>query len=99
MVRLRHSGGYETLYLHLSSLGPGIRVGARVDQGETVGRVGSTGTATGPHLDYRIVKNGTYVNPLTELRKMPKGVELDSNALAELHRTPRSALGRPAARP
>ncbi len=82
MVRLRHSGGYETLYLHLSSLGPGIRVGARVDQGETVGRVGSTGTATGPHLDYRIVKNGTYVNPLTELRKMPKGVELDPNALA-----------------
>ena len=76
MVKLRHSGGYQTLYLHLSSLGPGIRVGARVGQGETVGRVGSTGTATGPHLDYRIIKDGTYVNPLTELRKMPKGVEL-----------------------
>ena len=82
MVRLRHAGGYQTLYLHLSSLGPGIRVGARVDQGDMVGRVGSTGTATGPHLDYRIIRNGTYVNPLTELRKMPKGVELASDALA-----------------
>ena len=82
MVRLRHAGGYQTLYLHLSSLGPAIRVGARVGQGEMVGRVGSTGTATGPHLDYRIIKNGTYVNPLTELRKMPKGVELGSEALA-----------------
>ena len=73
MVRIRHSGGYQTAYLHLSAYGPGIRPGVRVEQGQLIGRVGATGTATGPHLDYRIIKNGTYVNPLTELKKMPSG--------------------------
>ena len=71
MVRIRHAGGYQTAYLHLSSFGPGIRPGVRVDQGALIGRVGATGTATGPHLDYRIIKNGVYVNPLVELKKMP----------------------------
>ncbi len=75
MIRIRHAGGYKTAYLHLSSFGPGIRVGSRVDQGDTIGRVGQTGTATGPHLDYRILKNGVYVNPLTELRRMPSAGE------------------------
>ena len=51
-VHLRHGDGYETFYLHLSAFGAGIRAGARVDQGQVIGRVGSTGTATGPHLDY-----------------------------------------------
>ena len=83
MVRLRHTGGYETSYLHLSALGPGIRPGARVDQGETIGRVGQTGTATGPHLDYRISRNGVFVNPLAELQRMPKGDPIDAKALPE----------------
>ena len=61
VVRLRHAGGYQTVYLHLSAIGPGIRPGVRVEQGDSIGRVGSSGTATGPHLDYRIIKNGTYV--------------------------------------
>jgi murein DD-endopeptidase MepM/ murein hydrolase activator NlpD len=73
VVRIRHAGGYQTAYLHLSAIAPGIRPGARVDQGDAIGRVGSSGTATGPHLDYRIIRNGTYVNPLAELKKMPKG--------------------------
>jgi murein DD-endopeptidase MepM/ murein hydrolase activator NlpD len=73
MVRLRHSNGFESYYLHLSSLGKGIRRGARVDQGQTIGRVGSTGTATGPHLDYRLRQNGVFVNPLTVHRRMPPG--------------------------
>ena len=81
MVRLRHAGGYQTAYLHLSSFGPGIRRGLRVQQGQLIGRVGATGTATGPHLDYRIIKNGVYVNPLVELKRMPKG---DPIAAAEL---------------
>jgi murein DD-endopeptidase MepM/ murein hydrolase activator NlpD len=75
MVRIRHAGGYKTAYLHLSSFGPGIRVGARVEQKDVIGRVGQTGTATGPHLDYRILKNGVYVNPLVELRRMPSAGE------------------------
>lgn len=73
MVHLRHSNGYESMYLHLSRLGKGIHRGARVQQGQIVGRVGSSGTATGPHLDYRLKRNGTYMNPLTVHRKLPPG--------------------------
>ena len=73
MVRLRHTNGYETYYLHLSKFAPGIRKGARVVQGQTIGRVGSTGLSTGPHLDYRMRKNGAFVNPLLELRRLPPG--------------------------
>lgn len=80
MVKIRHSGGYETAYLHLSAFGPGIHSGVRVEQGQLIGRVGMTGTATGPHLDYRIAKNGTYVNPLVELSRMPAGEPIAGNA-------------------
>ena len=72
-VHLRHAGGLETYYLHLSAFGKGVRRGARVEQGQVIGRVGSTGTATGPHLDYRLKKNGTFVNPITVHRSQPPG--------------------------
>ena len=65
MVRIRHKNAYETMYLHLRSFGPGIRRGARVKSGEIVGYVGSSGDSTGPHLDYRITRNGSYLNPLS----------------------------------
>src|SRR3954452_16656093 len=57
-VQLRHGDGYETYYLHLSAFAPGIHAGVHVNQGELIGRVGATGTATGPHLDYRLKRNG-----------------------------------------
>ena len=69
MVHLRHANGFETEYLHLSSIA--VRAGARVRQGEVVGRVGATGLATGPHLDYRLKRNGVFVNPITAHRSMP----------------------------
>jgi len=71
LVAVRHSSGYETLYMHLSSIA--VRAGQHVSQGDLVGRVGSSGLSTGPHLDYRIRKNGAYVNPLVERRRMPPG--------------------------
>ncbi len=61
MVRLRHSGGYETMYLHLSRIA--VKTGARVDQGQVVGYVGSSGLSTGPHLDFRILRHGNPINP------------------------------------
>ena len=73
MVRIRHASGYKTAYLHLSGFASGIRSGVRVEQGQVIGRVGSSGSATGPHLDYRVMKNGTYINPLTAFRGMPAG--------------------------
>jgi murein DD-endopeptidase MepM/ murein hydrolase activator NlpD len=74
-VHLRHHAGYETLYNHLARLGPGVRSGARVDQRQVIGYVGSTGLSTGPHLDYRVKKNGRFVNPLSE--KFVPGQPLD----------------------
>ncbi len=65
MVRIRHKNAYETMYLHLRSFGPGIRSGARIKSGDIVGYVGSSGDSTGPHLDYRITRNGSYLNPLS----------------------------------
>jgi murein DD-endopeptidase MepM/ murein hydrolase activator NlpD len=65
-VTLRHRSGYSTMYNHLSRLGAGVRPGARVSQKQIIGYVGSTGLSTGPHLDYRIARNGQFVNPLSE---------------------------------
>jgi len=64
-VKIKHPNGYVTYYLHLSRYGKGIRAGAHVNQGQIIGYVGSTGYATGPHLDYRVQKNGRFVNPRT----------------------------------
>jgi murein DD-endopeptidase MepM/ murein hydrolase activator NlpD len=65
-VHLRHRSGYETVYNHLSAVARGLRPGTRVSQRQVIGYVGATGLATGPHLDYRIAKGGTFVNPLGE---------------------------------
>jgi murein DD-endopeptidase MepM/ murein hydrolase activator NlpD len=81
MIRIKHAGGYQTAYLHLSSFASGVREGARVSQGQVIGYVGATGTATGPHLDYRILKNGRYVDPIAEHRRMPKGETIAPSAL------------------
>jgi murein DD-endopeptidase MepM/ murein hydrolase activator NlpD len=62
-VRLKHNGTYETGYLHMSRIAPGIRAGARVTQGQIIGYVGSTGLATGPHLCYRFWVNGVPSDP------------------------------------
>ncbi len=94
MVRLRHAGGYETYYLHLSAFGSGVRAGAHVSQGQIIGRVGSTGLASGPHLDYRLRKNGTFVNPLAEHRRMPPGEPIPAAAMAAFEGTRAAALAR-----
>jgi murein DD-endopeptidase MepM/ murein hydrolase activator NlpD len=82
MVRLRHASGYDSYYLHLSAFGPGIRRGVRVAQGQTIGLVGSTGLATGPHLHYGLQKNGAWVDPLREHRNMPPGEPVPVAAMA-----------------
>jgi murein DD-endopeptidase MepM/ murein hydrolase activator NlpD len=80
MVHLRHANGYETQYLHLSSIA--VRAGGHVRQGELVGRVGATGLATAPHLDYRLKKNGAFVNPIAAHRSMPPAAPVPAAQMA-----------------
>lgn len=70
-VRVRHNETYSTVYGHFMSLAKGIRVGAKVRQGQIVGYVGSTGLSTGPHLHYEMHKFGSLINPFAE--KIPAG--------------------------
>jgi len=64
-IALRHNNNYETMYLHLSGFAKGLVKDKKVTQGEVIGFVGSTGDSTGPHLDFRMKKDGTYINPLS----------------------------------
>jgi murein DD-endopeptidase MepM/ murein hydrolase activator NlpD len=80
MVHLRHPNGYETEYLHLSSIA--VRAGAHVRQGDLIGRVGATGLATGPHLDYRLKKSGVFINPVTAHRAMPPSEPIPQQHMA-----------------
>jgi murein DD-endopeptidase MepM/ murein hydrolase activator NlpD len=64
MVKIKHNSTYTTAYLHLSKYGKGIQKGATVKQGEIIGYVGSSGLSTGPHLDFRVYKGGTPIDPL-----------------------------------
>jgi murein DD-endopeptidase MepM/ murein hydrolase activator NlpD len=86
-VRIRHAAGFESYYLHLSAFAKGIAAGARVDQGQVIGRVGSTGTATGPHLDYRLRKNGVFVDPRREHARQPPGEPIPATHLADFSTT------------
>jgi len=92
-IRVRHPNGYETLYLHMSKFAGGMRQGKRVTQGQVIGYVGSSGLATGPHLCFRMVKNGAPVNPArvkaaasqpVAKERMPEFLTLTAPLLARL---------------
>jgi len=78
-VILRHPNGYMTYYGHLSKFGPGIRSGRRVKQKKIIGYVGTTGLSTGPHLDYRLAKDGRFRNPLKEV--FPTGLPIEKGKM------------------
>ncbi len=80
-VKLRHDSKYGSQYLHMSKFAKGIRRGARVQQGQVIGYVGSTGLATGPHVCFRFWKNGKQVNHLREV--LPRPQPMDKGDLAK----------------
>lgn len=82
MIILSHSNGYESIYMHLYGYASGIKKGAHVKQGQVIGYVGSTGHSTGPHLDFRIRHNGTYLNPLN--MESPSSEPLDAKYRPQL---------------
>lgn len=96
-VRLRHNGTYETGYLHMSRIAPGIRAGTRVSQGQIIGYVGSTGLATGPHLCYRFWVNGVPADPHKVDFPSSTPIAPEYRAAFNLYRSERMAeLTRPA---
>jgi len=77
-VAIRHNSTYVTAYGHMSKYGRGIRKGVRVNQGQIIGYVGSTGMSTGPHLHYEVIKNGKRIN--SQRLKLPTGKILNNEA-------------------
>jgi len=79
-IQIRHTNAeYETYYLHLSRYAKNIRKGSKVNQGQIIGYVGATGYATGPHLDYRVKRNGKFVNPRS--LKLPAAAPVNSELM------------------
>ena len=78
-IRIRHNNEYKTAYAHLSAYKKGISKGVRVNQGEIIGYVGSTGRSTGPHLHYEIIFQNKQINPLK--LNLPSGKVLEGNEL------------------
>lgn len=83
-IRIRHNNEYKTAYAHLNSYRKGISKGVRVNQGEVIGYVGSTGRSTGPHLHYEIIYQNKKVNPLK--LKLPSGKILTGDELARFEK-------------
>lgn len=78
-VKIKHNKTFTTVYMHFVRHVKGLRVGQHVNQGDIIGYVGMTGTATGPHLHYGVMKNGQYINPLT--MKLPPSKPLQGQTL------------------
>lgn len=85
LIVLKHQGTYSTAYGHLNGFSTGIRKGARVHQGDTIGYVGQTGLATGPHLHYEFRVNSHQVNPLAV--KLPVAIPLETSQIARFQAT------------
>ena len=83
-VKLQHTSDVATAYAHMSRIGPGIKPGVSVRQGQVIGFVGSTGMSTGPHLHYEVLVNNKFVNPMTI--QVPRGLQLTGRELAEFQK-------------
>lgn len=100
MVVIRHPNGYETMYNHLSRFGKNITIGRQVRQKDIIGYVGTTGLSTGAHLDYRMKKNGRFINPLKE--EFPPGFPVNKayqSAFSEVSRQMTALLDGEVSRP
>lgn len=90
VITLRHNATYTTAYKHLSRFAKGLRTGAKVQQGQTIGYVGTTGLSSGPHLHFEFFVNGRYVDPLGQ--KFPTAEPVAKNHLTEFTEIKKSFL-------
>lgn len=100
-IKIKHPNGYETAYGHMTAFAKGMEPGKRVNQGQVIGFVGSTGLSTGAHVHYEILVNGRFVDPMRV--KLPRGRSLDgpllSNFETERDRIDNMMANRPGGRP
>ncbi len=83
LIRIRHAGGYTSHYAHLSKFAGGLSVGDRVEQKQLIGYVGSTGLSTGPHVCFRVKKNGRYVDPMRISSPAGEPVDVEERVVFE----------------
>ena len=88
-IVIKHSNGFTTRYAHLSRFRSGLSRGSRVVQGQTIGYVGSTGLSTGPHLDYRVTRDGVFVNPVSLKMKPTKPLKSRYRSIFEIEKIKR----------
>ncbi|WP_020675974.1 peptidoglycan DD-metalloendopeptidase family protein [Geopsychrobacter electrodiphilus] len=91
-IEVRHNGTYKTLYLHMSKFAGGMKMGKRVAQGQVIGYVGATGLATGPHLCFRMFRNGSAVNPYKV--KAPAAMPISTASLHDFKQKARDLIAR-----
>ena len=84
-IIVKHSASLESMYAHLSGYARGLATGQRVRQGQVIGFVGSTGLATGPHLDFRLRQSGKFIDPTKAIN--PRGEPVPKRAMAEFEKT------------
>lgn len=88
-LKIRHNSAYTTGYMHLRGYAKGIRVGTVVKQGQVIGYVGTTGYATGPHLDFRVWRGGVPINPLTidapSVKPIPKDIKPQFDSVVNVY--------------
>jgi murein DD-endopeptidase MepM/ murein hydrolase activator NlpD len=94
LVVIKHDDQFETKYAHLNGYARGIQSGARVKQGQVIGYVGSTGSATGPHLHYEFLMDGVHRNSRTIYQFLPKAVSVPASELALFHEQTSALLAR-----
>jgi murein DD-endopeptidase MepM/ murein hydrolase activator NlpD len=97
LIHLRHANHLESEYLHLSAIA--VHAGQHVHQGDLIGRVGSSGLATGPHLDYRVKRDGVFVNPLSAQRDLPPVDPISAAQMPQFVAARDAAFGRLSAGP
>ena len=89
-MKIKHSEDYETRYCHLDKFSSRAKVGRKIKQGQTIGYVGSTGLATGPHLHYEFHVNGKHTDPLKV--KFPNASPIDSSQLSAFNERSKSLM-------
>ena len=103
LLEIKHANGYTTMYGHLKSFGKGVKAGAKVKQGQTVGYVGSTGLSTGPHLDFRVKEKNKFVDFLkmknrnSAVRDIPEEKKQEFEELKALYLKELNAAAQPPA--